>query len=175
MGEVLTLRDLTLMTILFVTVVGGIFLIRVLGQLGSVLSLLRKTLKDNKDNINSILKDMPKITEKAAEISSDAQVVVAALKEEQKVIDSTIQDISETIGAVSATAQAINEDVFSKVKALFSALSIVINMIAKRSGIEKDELPDSDHPADSFSKKEVIIKRGKKKRSKKQARKGKRV
>ena len=164
MGTPLSLGDLTLIVVLFVTVIAGFFLVRALSHFGGILSSIKRTLDKNYENINSIINDIPKITEKAAEISSDAQVIVAALKEEQKVIDVALKDIGETIGAVSATAKTINEDLFSKIKALLSALAFVVNTIMKRAGAKENDMLEDNSQDGSLSKREVGAKNKNKKR-----------
>ena len=140
----LSLGDLTLIVVLFVTVIAGFFLIRALSHFGGILAIMKKTLDNNSESIDKMLNDIPKITEKAAEISSDAQVIVSALKEEQKVLDGTLKDISETIGAVSTTAKTINDDLFSKIKALFNALALLVNIILKKAGAKENGSDDDD-------------------------------
>ena len=166
----LTLKDLVLIAALFVTIVGGIFLIRLLKNAGALLLSLKRILDNNNDNINSIMKDLPKITEKTAEITSDTQLIVSAFKEEQKAIDRVLQDVSETVGSVSATIQALNDDVFTRIKGLFNALIMLIKMITKMGRTKDSDLTDDGDLSDergskaSFSKKEARIKKRKRKK-----------
>ena len=162
MGTPLSLGDLTLIVVLFVTLIAGFFLIRALNHFGGILAAIKKTLNSNSENINSIIKDIPKITEKAAEISVDAQVIIAALKEEQKVLDVAINDVGKTISAISSTAQTINEDLLSKIKAVFSALAFLVNSIMKKTDSKDDDQGEADSQDSNISKKE--IKSGNKKR-----------
>ena len=151
MGMPLTLGDLTLIVVLFVTVIAGFFLIRVLSHIGGILSTIKKTLKSNSENLNSIIGDIPKITEKVAEISKDAQVIVSALKEEQKVLDVAINDVGKLISAVSSTAQAINDDLLSKIKAVFNALAFLVNSIMKKSNDKGKESQGDEVNGDNES------------------------
>ncbi|MCL2164182.1 MAG: hypothetical protein FWH55_07280 [Oscillospiraceae bacterium] len=170
----LTLIDLLAIAALVVTIVAGFLLVKLLSSAGGVLSSLNRILKNNRKSIDSVLKDLPKITENVTEISSDAQVIVAALKEEQKVIEDVIRDVSDTVGAVSATAQAINEDVFSKVKALFKALAMLVNIILKRTGTaDGSDSPGGDASDEGLSRKEarVLKRRSKKRRKQKKTKK----
>ena len=147
----LTLEGLVLIALLFVIIIAGYYFVRVLKNAAAILLSLKKIMEANVDNINKMMNDFPAIVENVTGISGDAQKIVESLKEEQKVVDGVLKDVSETVGSVSATAQAINEDVFSKVKALVNAMVMVLNMIIKRSKFADSSQFEDDASTEGLS------------------------
>ena len=60
-----TFRDLGLIAVFIVIVLAGIFLIRVLSNLGSTLRGVNRLVNKNAEELDKIIKSLPKITENA--------------------------------------------------------------------------------------------------------------
>ena len=146
----MTLRDLGLLTVFLTIIIAGIFLIRALSHMGGVLRDIKKIVRGNAENIDKVVKDLPKLSENAVNLTDLASDVAENLRNEQELIESTLESVSDTIESVSDTARMINEDFIGAIKRLVKTLATVAGFITGKKAPEQavaedgaDKLPET--------------------------------
>lgn len=132
MDGYLSLRDVGWLAVFITVVVAGIFLIRVLINLGGALGALNKLISKNASSIDRLLKALPAISENAVTITDAATDVVENLRNEQELIEGVIENVGDTIESVATTARAINEDFLGSIKKLAKTLMTLVGFISKK-------------------------------------------
>ena len=135
-----TLRDLGLLTVFLTLIVAGVFLIRALSHMGSALRAIKKLINDNAEGIDKIIKDLPKLSENAVNLTDVASDIAENLRNEQELIESTLESVSDTIESVSDTARMINEDFIGAIKRLVKTLLTVTGLFTKNKVPEQEEV-----------------------------------
>jgi len=129
-----TFKDLGLIAIFVIIAAAGIFLIRVLIQLGNTLRGISKLVNENAENLDKIIKDLPTITANAAVLTGVAGEIAENLVNEQELIENALENVNEVIEAVTETVKAFNDDLIGGIKKLANTLSTVVGFITKRKG-----------------------------------------
>ena len=133
-----TLRDLGLLTVFLTLIVAGVFLIRALLYLGGALRDIKKLIRDNTDGIDRVIKDLPKLSDNAVNLTELASDVAENLRNEQELIETTIESVSDAIESVSDTVRIINEDFLGAIKRLVKTLMTVAGFISKKKAVEQE-------------------------------------
>jgi uncharacterized protein YoxC len=136
MDGYMTLRDFGWLAVFITIVVVGVFLVRVLINLGGALGALNKLIGKNAASIDRLLKALPAISENAVSITDAATDVVENLRNEQELIESVIENVGDTIESVSETARAINEDFIGSIKRLAKTLMTVTGFLTRKKRTE---------------------------------------
>ena len=137
-----TLTDLGIIAVFFVIVVAGVFLIRALAQLGNSLRAINKLIKNNSENIDKVIKDLPAISghassiaENAVTLTEQATELAEGLLDDQELVETALENVGGFIEEVADTARAINEDLLGGIKRLAGTISTVVKLLAgKRAG-----------------------------------------
>jgi len=145
MYEYLTLKDLGVIIIFLIVVIVGIYLIRLLKNLGDVVSGLKKLLGDNQKQIDKVIKDIPALTENAVSITADIKELMAFAKDEKKTIDNVLENIREIVAIITLTVKEVNDSVFLKLKGIISFLAILIKMLQKK--VKTDDTDEQERNA----------------------------
>ena len=127
-----TLRDLGLLIVFFVIIVAGVFLIRALMHLSSVMRDLKKLIGKNAESLDKVIKDLPALSANAVTLTEYVSDVADNLRGEQELIDSVLENVSDTIESVSETARAINEDFLGSIKRLAGSIMTLVRFITKK-------------------------------------------
>ncbi|MCX8130799.1 MAG: hypothetical protein N3I35_11945 [Clostridia bacterium] len=109
MKDMMTIGDfLTILAIVCMVVVCT-YLVVLIKNLNDSVKIIKKLLKDNKDNIDATLKDMPVISKNLVDATSTA-------KNELETVGNAINSISETVEMTAAAANSIKSGFFGKLK-----------------------------------------------------------
>jgi DNA-binding transcriptional MerR regulator len=132
MEAIITYKDLGLIIVFVVAVIAGLFLIRALRQLGCVLKKINRLIGENSDNFDKTAKALPILAENVLAITGEVQEISEKLSNEQDMIDGTLRNIGDTVGLITDTVQAVNDDVFSGVRKIAGLLAAIFRLVTKK-------------------------------------------
>ncbi len=118
MKGIVTWLDLGLAALIVLGILVGIYLLRLLKNANDSAKIVKSILKANKESIDKTLEDMPAIARNFAEISDTA-------KNQAKVIEKTLNSLSETAEMTAATASTIKNDIIGRIKGVFELIDIL--------------------------------------------------
>lgn len=122
------LIDLGLLVLFVLGVAVGAYIIILIKNLNSSIKVVKKLLKDNEENINKTLIDIPIISKNMVEITDTA-------KNELLVMGNAINSINETIEMTTATVSTFKNDIFGKISGIIGIIDVIKHIFFK----DKDE------------------------------------
>jgi predicted PurR-regulated permease PerM len=125
------LMDLGLIILFVLGIAVGTYIIILIKNLNSSIKVVKKLLKDNEENINKTLIDIPIISKNMVEITDTA-------KNELLVMGNAINSINETIEMTTATVGTIKNDIFGKISGIIGIIDVIKHIFFK----DKDEKVD---------------------------------
>jgi predicted PurR-regulated permease PerM len=123
--------DLGLIILFVLGIAVGTYIIILVKNLNSSIKVVKKLLKDNEENINKTLIDIPIISKNMVEITDTA-------KNELLVMGNAINSINETIEMTTATVGTIKNDIFGKISGIIGIIDVIKHIFFK----DKDEKVD---------------------------------
>jgi predicted PurR-regulated permease PerM len=120
--------DLGLIILFVLGIAVGTYIIILIKNLNSSIKVVKKLLKDNEENINKTLIDIPIISKNMVEITDTA-------KNELLVMGNAINSINETIEMTTATVGTIKNDIFGKISGIIGIIDVIKHIFFK----DKDE------------------------------------
>jgi predicted PurR-regulated permease PerM len=120
--------DLGLLVLFVLGIAVGVYIIILVKNLNSSIKVVKKLLKDNEENINKTLIDIPIISKNMVEITDTA-------KNELLVMGNAINSINETIEMTTATVSSIKNDIFGKISGIIGIIDVIKHIFFK----DKDE------------------------------------
>jgi predicted PurR-regulated permease PerM len=123
--------DLGLLVLFVLGIAVGVYIIILVKNLNSSIKVVKKLLKDNEENINKTLIDIPIISKNMVEITDTA-------KNELLVMGNAINSINETIEMTTATVSSIKNDIFGKISGIIGIIDVIKHIFFK----DKDEKVD---------------------------------
>jgi predicted PurR-regulated permease PerM len=120
--------DLGLIILFVLGIAVGTYIIILIKNLNSSIKVVKKLLKDNEENINKTLIDIPIISKNMVEITDTA-------KNELLVMGNAINSINETIEMTTATVSTIKNDIFGKISGIIGIIDVIKHIFFK----DKDE------------------------------------
>ncbi len=133
------LGDLVLITALFALVIISVYIIVLIRNINGSIKVLKKLLKENRECIDSTLKDIPVISKNVVEISATA-------KDELKSVETAMQGLGEAGEMISAAAQTVRKDILGRIKGVVDLLDIITRVFfSDSSGAQPEkEVKDRD-------------------------------
>ena len=125
------LSDLILLVLFLLGLGVGLYIMVLVRNINSSAKVIKELLKENKENIDKTLKDLPVISKNLAEVSETA-------KNEMKVVEGTLNSINETVELTAAAAHTIKNDVFGKISGIIGVLDFIRKLFFK----DKEEKED---------------------------------
>jgi predicted PurR-regulated permease PerM len=125
------LMDLGLIILFVLGIAVGTYIIILIKNLNSSIKVVKKLLKDNEENINKTLIDIPIISKNMVEITDTA-------KNELLVMGNAINSINETIEMTTATVSTFKNDIFGKISGIIGIIDVIKHIFFK----DKDEKVD---------------------------------
>jgi predicted PurR-regulated permease PerM len=123
--------DLGLIILFVLGIAVGTYIIILIKNLNSSIKVVKKLLKDNEENINKTLIDIPIISKNMVEITDTA-------KNELLVMGNAINSINETIEMTTATVSTFKNDIFGKISGIIGIIDVIKHIFFK----DKDEKVD---------------------------------
>jgi predicted PurR-regulated permease PerM len=120
--------DLGLIILFVLGIAVGTYIIILIKNLNSSIKVVKKLLKDNEENINKTLIDIPIISKNMVEITDTA-------KNELLVMGNAINSINETIEMTTATVSTFKNDIFGKISGIIGIIDVIKHIFFK----DKDE------------------------------------
>jgi hypothetical protein len=118
--------------ILFVLGVAvGAYILILVRNLNSSLKVVKKILKENEENINKTLIDVPVISKNLVEITE-------TVKTEAKVVENAFNSLNETFELTAATVSTIKNDIFGKINGIVGLIEFIRHIFFK----DKEEKAD---------------------------------
>lgn len=125
MDGYIKLSNLALVVILALGAVCGVYLVLLLRNLNGSIKVIREILQDNKKNIDETLKNMPAISNNAAEITDTA-------KNDLKMLGAAIQEFGETAQLTAATAETVKTDILGRLKSLIGIIEYIVRLFNRK-------------------------------------------
>ncbi|RCX18304.1 hypothetical protein DFR58_10563 [Anaerobacterium chartisolvens] len=137
MDMIIRLGDLVLITALFALVVISVYLIVLIRNINGSIKVLKKLLKENRECIDSTLKDIPVISKNVAEISTTA-------KDELKSVETAIHGLGEAGEMIAAAAQTVRKDILGRIKGVVDLLDIITRVFFSDSSGNGSQTEEKD-------------------------------
>lgn len=132
---IITWEQIGIFSIFFIMIcvaVTCVYLVRLIAGIHDSVKMVNGMLKENRNNINKTLQDMPVVYENLVDISQ-------AAKDKMKEVENVIDNINETAELTAATANTIKNDILGKAKNVMDIVYLLMKLIFYNKDVDDNK------------------------------------